>query len=283
MVNVSEQIENITKSHGGRIAMEQRTTVVWESPTFSPSVVMKAVFRTTQEWQDLLQHNYERLTDVYGNCYRERSAVLLEGLRFFLREMKETSVDHLCVFRSPARINLRGMHVDKHGGACNGVAINRETVFYATHPSRKGVVTLMNKGHGALSIALTDVPRANPQLKQGWEKYVYAAMQATMKEFSLERGFTACVVSDIPQGSGLSSSHSFIVGLLCVLLQFNGIDFRGMSSSYVTPRIFYSSFIRAQNEAGAIGASHRVPDRHCHRLERPGRHPLFEEGKCHPR
>ena len=189
---------------------------------------MKAVFRSAQEWKRLLKNNYEPLQEVYGECCRERSAVLLDGLRFFREVCQDSSP--LCIFRSPARINLRGMHVDKHGGSCNGVAINRETVLYATQPSQKHVVTLASKVHGTLSISLQDVSRINPQQKQGWEKYVYAAIQAVMKKFAIQQGFTACVVSDIPQGSGLSSSHSFIISVLCVLLQFNGIDFRGMSS-----------------------------------------------------
>lgn len=75
------------------------------------------------------------LEAVYGPSsaiQAERRALLIEVLEAFLKRFGNKP---LRLFRCPGRINLRGMHVDTHGGYLNLMTHQREVVAAVTPAS----------------------------------------------------------------------------------------------------------------------------------------------------
>lgn len=175
-----------------------------------------------------MEIDQERLTQIYGKDHAQRELIINKSINEF-KEM--FSLEPSIIFRSPARINLRGMHIDKHGGACNGVAIDRETFIFAS-PNSSSILYIKNPPHKEIKIDMNqsintlDISKYN-----GWEKYAIASILAVKSEFSSNSfnvGFSAYITCDIPQGSGLSSSHAFIIALSCVIMEINGINYEGL-------------------------------------------------------
>lgn len=155
----------------------------------------------------------------------------------------------LRVFRCPGRINLRGMHVDTHGGYLNLMTHQREIVL-AMRPAEDGEVVVANiepafdETRFPLGALYTggiggDWPdfimqprlRAEVESRRGhWSHYVRGAFLSVLHRFPgvRLRGLRAVVGSDIPRGASLSSSAALCICLVKAILALNGLELREM-------------------------------------------------------
>jgi len=185
------------------------------------------------------------LTRTYGDVASvldDRLDLLLRTLCAFVARFGDQPVR---VFRAPARINLRGMHVDTHGGYLNLMTHQRETVVVAG-PMPEGTCTFTNiepefdeagvSLAGAVReaawgrpwadyITLPEVRALVDSRKGSWENYLRGAVLRAQYEAGCEPlcGVCACVGSDIPRGAALSSSHALATAILLGVLGLNGM------------------------------------------------------------
>jgi galactokinase len=116
---------------------------------------------------------------------------------------------------APGRVNLLGDHTDYTGGLVFPMAINRHTVIDArfTDDSSVSLKSADEPDAANFSLPMSDIPSLQPP----WAKYI-AAVAAECKA---TRGITGTITTDIPIGSGLSSSAALEVAA-ALALGFNG-------------------------------------------------------------
>ena len=184
---------------------------------------------------------FRRTYGAHDSVIKERISLLRHTLHAFLDRFGDQP---LRVFRAPARINLRGMHVDTHGGYLNLMTHHRETlVAAAPSDSTRCVFTNVEPGFSEFSfdiaaeiaapsfarpwrefILSNDVRKRVALHPGGWENYLLGAVLRARRETD-DRPFTglhAVIASDIPRGAALSSSHALAVSTLLAALSLNG-------------------------------------------------------------
>ena len=116
---------------------------------------------------------------------------------------------------APGRVNLIGDHTDYTGGLVFPMAINRHTVIDArfTDDSSVSLKSADEPDAANFILPITDIPSLQPQ----WARYI----AAVASECKATRGITGTVTTDIPIGSGLSSSAALEVAA-ALALGFNG-------------------------------------------------------------
>lgn len=183
---------------------------------------------TVSQWLRSLEQpgpdELQKLRDVYGNdadVLRLRTRLLCRVLCRFLKRFGDTPVR---LFRSPGRINLRGMHVDTHGGYLNLMTHQREIVI-ACAPAEDDACTFCNDdpefaetsfrinelaSHPAFPGSWLDYithPDVTASLRKGhWSNYVRGAMLRARRAVpkSAMRGLHAAIASDLPRGAALT-------------------------------------------------------------------------------
>ncbi len=184
------------------------------------------------------------LEQTYGLCgtsLAERLTLLESVLTRFLERFGDKEVR---IFRSPGRINLRGMHVDTHGGYLNLMTHQREVVLVAA-PSGEDSWVFVNTApefdevsfSAAEAIGESAYRRpwleyiAHPSVmgkvasrKGSWDNYLRGAALRSLHGVDADgpHGMHAVVGSDLPRGAALSSSHALCVVTLQAALAFNG-------------------------------------------------------------
>jgi galactokinase len=176
---------------------------------------------------------------VYGSdagVLDERRALVQEVCQTFLERFGDRPVR---LFRAPGRINLRGMHVDTHGGYLNLMTHQREVVVAAS-PADDGECALANisasfadvhldlhalrttAGEGAWPWWMARTGGGQPG--HGWAAYVTGALLRAqfIAPDTPFNGMCAVVGSDLPRGAALSSSHALSTVLLQATLALNG-------------------------------------------------------------
>lgn len=183
---------------------------------------------------------------VYGSdaeTLAERRALWTRTLQRFVERFGDQPVR---LFRSPGRINLRGMHVDTHGGCLNLMTHQRETVVVAAASAGSmSVFANIEREYGDVLFDLrseragTDPPwtsflkrpwvqeriQARRSAGMEWANYVIgASLAAVSGHGDGVRGVVAAVGSDLPRGAALSSSAALCVAVLHASSAINGIS-----------------------------------------------------------
>ena len=149
--------------------------------------------------------------------YRQRILRLLEGYQAVFGKAETDSVQ---VFSAPGRTELGGNHTDHQRGKVLTGSVDLDALACAA-PNGTGEIRIFSEGYGMISVnaeELTPVPS-----EENTTKAIIRGVAAGISErgYSIG-GFDAYVISDVPSGSGLSSSACFEVllgqivsGLFC--------------------------------------------------------------------
>jgi galactokinase len=180
------------------------------------------------------------LCEIYGNdatVTDERLALIRRVLIRFIERFGDRPVR---VFRCPGRINLRGMHVDTHGGYLNLMTHQRE-VAVAAASETDGAVTFVNVDPAfepvafSLGAAISHPAFRDPWLsyimhadvrtvveaqRGHWGNYIKGCFLALQHRFPRERvcGMSAVLGADVPRGAALSSSAALCVAVTAAAL-----------------------------------------------------------------
>jgi galactokinase len=106
------------------------------------------------------------------------------------------------LFRAPGRVNLIGEHTDYNGGFVFPIAINRYTWIAAAR--QEAEATTVASENVEQSHTFDHSPQARPT--RTWTDYVQGVAVALQKRGLSIPGVKMNILSDIPIGSGLSSS-----------------------------------------------------------------------------
>lgn len=127
------------------------------------------------------------------------------------------------IIRAPGRVNIIGEHTDYNDGFVLPMAIDR-AVWLAVRPraDRRVFLTSLEQDQPT-DFSLDDIKHTN----SGWSEYV-KGMAHTLQEAGYDlQGFEGVLSSNVPVGSGLSSSAALEMGVACVLATISGFDFNG--------------------------------------------------------
>lgn len=149
--------------------------------------------------------------------YRDRISRILDG---FIAEFGGDGSTEVAVFSAPGRTEIGGNHTDHQRGKVLTGSVDLDAVACAA-PNHSNIVRVFSEGYGMTEIDITDLEPVKAE-----ENTTKAIIRGTLaaiasRGFKVE-GFDAYVTSDVPGGSGLSSSACFEVligvtvnGLFC--------------------------------------------------------------------
>lgn len=144
-------------------------------------------------------------------------------------------VDCDAFFSSPGRIEIVGNHTDHNAGKVLAAAVTVDTLG-AVAPRNDGIIEVKSESYPMLRVCLDDLSFRQSELgtsvaliKGVAEYYLRAGKKAG--------GFTACMDSCVPKGSGVSSSSSFeliVAEILNVYYNDGKLDavFKAKASQY---------------------------------------------------
>lgn len=139
---------------------------------------------------------------------------------------------HVLRFRAPGRVNLIGDHVDYVGGLVLPVALE-QAVELRGEATDDGIVRLASASFSGEAV----VDLRNPvEGQEGWVRYVVAVIEELADHSIDVRGFEGELTSDLPSGSGLSSSAALEVCVAGALAFAAGVELAGMELALLAQR-----------------------------------------------
>lgn len=111
---------------------------------------------------------------------------------------------------SPGRINLIGEHIDYNHGFVLPAAIDKYIYLTLKVNGENYRCTIKSKGFD--SFLVVDLNKLG-QVTEGWHNYVLGVLNEIQKLTSEVRGFDCSIESNVPVGSGVSSSAALECGL----------------------------------------------------------------------
>jgi galactokinase len=142
---------------------------------------------------------------------------------------------------APGRVNLIGEHTDYNGGFVLPTPIPQRTTVYLAHRADQTVRAYSAcAGGGVASFVLGAEKR-----RGDWLDYVQGTVLILRNEGMPVGGFDLLVESDVPLGSGLSSSAALDVSLMRVLRQAFGLTLDDQQIAILSQRV-ENQFVLAQ-------------------------------------
>ncbi|UII77197.1 galactokinase [Flagellimonas sp. HMM57] len=112
--------------------------------------------------------------------------------------------------KSPGRINLIGEHIDYNDGFVLPAAIDKSMHMTITTNGDKNRCTIKSKGFDSILVVnLENLGKGT----EGWHDYILGVIAEIQKLTNKLKGFDCEMHSDIPVGSGVSSSAALECGL----------------------------------------------------------------------
>jgi galactokinase len=139
-------------------------------------------------------------------------------------DLSSTFIQHFhcppsLIARAPGRVNLLGEHVDYNDGIVLPAAIDREVTFLAAPTADRTVTLVALDLNERTSFSLDDL-EARQDLEgaslPSWARYPAAVAWALQEAGLLVTGLQAVYTSNVPIGSGLSSSAAVEVGFAVI-------------------------------------------------------------------
>lgn len=113
------------------------------------------------------------------------------------------------VFSAPGRTELGGNHTDHNGGLAIAAAVNLDIKAYVS-PSSGNMVNVVSEGFSEFSVDISDLSAKEGET--GSSSAIIRGVAAGFAENGFNAGgFDAYITSNLPPGSGLSSSAAFEV------------------------------------------------------------------------
>ncbi len=135
------------------------------------------------------------------------------------------TAEKLVAVCAPGRVNLIGEHTDYNDGFVFPMALDRVTTIVA-RPRNDGRIRMFSVLQEQMAeFAIDSVVTKDPPK---WSFYARGAAEALRLRGLAPRGMDALVSSDVPLGSGLSSSAAFEVATALALLTVNGKTLDGV-------------------------------------------------------
>lgn len=147
---------------------------------------------------------------LYGTDARE---LLRQRIRYtsaveqFSRRYPECG--EIRVFSAPGRTEVCGNHTDHQGGKVLAAAVNIDAIAIVS-PIEESVIRLYSEGYGESEVSL-DSLTADAAEAGTTEALVRGIASGFAARGAVIRGFCGYITSDVPSGSGLSSSAAFEV------------------------------------------------------------------------
>ena len=128
------------------------------------------------------------------------------------------------IFSAPGRTELGGNHTDHQGGLVLTGAVDLDAIACAA-PNGTDTVNIWSEGFGMTTLSCVDLEPREEE-KNHTAAIVRGMLAGVAKAGCPVAGFDAYVVSDVPGGSGLSSSACFeiLIGTIADGLFGDGID-----------------------------------------------------------
>ncbi|MGP5578310.1 galactokinase [Corynebacterium flavescens] len=154
------------------------------------------------------------------------------------------------VWAAPGRVNLIGEHVDYAGGLSIPFALEQNTAV-AVAPRTDGVLRMVSELED--NSAVTEIPldKVGPGSPADWSGYVAGSVWAGLQVGVIPTctGLDIAIVSDVPIGSGLSSSAALECSVALAAFELA----TGRSPADEERRRLVQACMRAENEV--VGAS----------------------------
>ena len=168
------------------------------------------------EYDSMLSYLYCRPEEQLG-YYRERIVRVLDG---FMNEFGKNPDTEVAIYSAPGRTEIGGNHTDHQRGKVLTGSVDLDAIACAS-PNAGNMVRIYSEGYGLTEVDITDL--APVKAEENTTKAIIRGTLAAIasRGYKVE-GFDAYVTSDVPGGSGLSSSACFEVligvtvnGLFC--------------------------------------------------------------------
>lgn len=125
---------------------------------------------------------------------------------------------------APGRVNLIGDHTDYNAGFCLPMAIDRECVV-AWEPTADNTITARSvQLPGVVSVA-ADGSHEPSTVEPPWGRFVAGVARALAELGRDSVGLDLTITSNVPAGSGLSSSSALSVALTLAIAEAGGLAF----------------------------------------------------------
>lgn len=153
------------------------------------------------------------------------------------------------VWAAPGRVNLIGEHIDYAGGASIPFALEQNTAV-AVRPRTDGTLRIASEFDGSVAQACVPLSSVKPGHPADWSGYVAGAIWAAVEADLLRcDGLDIAIVSDVPVGSGLSSSAALECSIAVAAYELD----HGHLPDDAARGGLVEACIRAENEV--VGAS----------------------------
>jgi galactokinase len=126
------------------------------------------------------------------------------------------------IYRAPGRVNLIGEHTDYNLGYVLPVALEMSCYAAVAPNSRPELRIVSQDFNSQFAIDLDKIAEAKPQ--ERWHDYVVGVAKELLKLGIPLEGLDLLIHSEVPSGSGLSSSASLEMSCACAMLQGRSID-----------------------------------------------------------
>ncbi len=120
------------------------------------------------------------------------------------------------VYRAPGRVNLIGEHTDYNLGFVLPIALDM-ACYVAIAPSEDMQLRIYSQDlDEEFAIGVEEIAQVKP--RQNWTDYVVGVAQELTKTGIVLTGANVCIASEVPVGSGLSSSAALEIATAVALL-----------------------------------------------------------------
>lgn len=202
------------------------------------------------QWQAAIEEFPGQLPPELKSIYGADPAYIKERLTLVHRVVEQFQERFgdvpVRLFRAPGRLNLRGMHVDTHGGYLNLMTHGREVIVCGAGRDDDGIcVTNVASEFDDIDTRLSDIPgvgalpRDWPEMVSSsdvetarqtapghWKWYVLGSVLSLAYATGFDRvgGVNMTVGADLPRGSGLSASAALCIAIYIAAAGVHGIE-----------------------------------------------------------